>query len=231
MALNTTRRLVASLAVGIALAATVVLVDGSPALAAPTLHVSKTKGLADGEQITVYGTGFTASLQQIAIGQCIKNPTGPTDCNLSGGSQFTNADASGKTPTLTLKMAKVFSGHNCAGVGCVIAAQILPSTNTPEIVNANKASVTITFGSGGGTTTTSPTKTSTTSTKTATATSSKTTAAAAGATTTTNSAALPTTGPGLEWATMLMIGAALLLPGVGLIAMLPVRRRRIAQLR
>src|SRR5215510_2958463 len=106
----TMRRLAASVATGMVLAGTVVLVDGSPALAAPTLHVSKTSGLADGEQITVYGTGFTASLQQIAIGQCIKNPVGPTDCNLSGGSQFTNADASGKTPTLTLKMAKTFGG-------------------------------------------------------------------------------------------------------------------------
>jgi hypothetical protein len=231
----TTRRLAASAAAGLLVAGSIVLLDSSPALAAPTLHVSKTSGLADGEQITVYGTGFTASLQQIALGECIKNPTGPTDCNLSGGAQFTNADASGKTPTLTLKMAKSFSGHNCATEGCVIAAQILPSSASEEVVNANKASVTITFG--GGTTTTAPTKT-TTSTKSATATATSTTAAAGGATTgggsttsTTNAAALPTTGPGLEWATLLMIGAALLLPGVGLIAMLPARRRRIAQLR
>src|SRR5689334_1296999 len=88
----TTRRLLASAAAGVALAGTVVFVDGSPALAAPTLHVSKTTGLSDGEQITVYGTGFTKNLQQIAIGECVNNPTGPTDCNLSGGAQFTNAD-------------------------------------------------------------------------------------------------------------------------------------------
>ncbi|GID90800.1 neocarzinostatin apoprotein domain-containing protein [Amorphoplanes digitatis] len=214
-----TRRLAASAAAGLVLATMIVLVDGAPAAAAPTLHVSKTTGLADGEQITVYGTGFTKNLQQIALGQCIKNPKGPTDCNLSGGSQFTNADANGKTPTLTLKMAKEFSGHKCAGGGCVIAAQILPSTASEDVVNANKASVPITFGTGS---TKTPTPTATTS-------------PAAGATTGSTSAAgddnLPTTGPGLQWATILLIGAAFLLPGIGLIAVLPARRRRIAQLR
>ncbi|GIF26124.1 hypothetical protein BJ973_003394 [Actinoplanes tereljensis] len=215
------RRLAASAAAGLALATAVVLVDSSPALAAPTLHISKTTGLADGESITVYGTGFTASLKSIALGQCIKDPTGPTDCNLSGGAAFVNADAGGKTKTLTLKLAKTFDDHACGTSGCVIAAQILPSSNSEEIVAANKAQVKITFGS-----------TTTTKTTTAAATKTTTAAAAAGATTTsTGSAALPTTGPGLEWATMLMIGAALLLPGLGLIAMLPARRRRIAQLR
>ncbi|GAA2609399.1 neocarzinostatin apoprotein domain-containing protein [Paractinoplanes durhamensis] len=233
---SVTRRLAASAAAGLALATTVVLVDSSPAFAAPTLHVSKTSGLTNGQQITVYGTGFTAGLQSIALGQCIKDPAGPTDCNLSGGAAFVNADAGGKTPTLTLKLATTFSGHTCGTSGCVIAAQILPSTATPEVVEANKAQVAITFSSGG-TTTTAPTKTSTkTATATATATATKSTSATAGgggttSTTTAGSAALPATGPGLEWATMLMIGGALLLPGLGLIAMLPARRRRIAQLR
>jgi len=81
--------------------------------------------------------------------------------------------------------------------------------------------VAITFSSGTSTTTATSTRTST----------SPATAGAGSTTSTSGSAALPTTGPGLEWATMLLIGAALLLPGLGLLAMLPARRRRIAQLR
>ena len=54
---HTVRRLAASAAAGLVLATMVVLVDGAPAAAAPTLHVSKTKNLADGEQITATATG------------------------------------------------------------------------------------------------------------------------------------------------------------------------------
>ncbi|XVU21210.1 neocarzinostatin apoprotein domain-containing protein [Actinoplanes sp. CA-054009] len=232
------RSLALAAATGIAMAATVVLVDASPALAAPTLKVSKTTGLKDGEQITVSGTGFTKNLQQIAIGQCIKDVKGPADCNLSGGSQFTNADGTGKTPTLTLKMSKVFGGYDCTKVACVIAAQILPSSAPEETVNANRAAVAITFTTGGGTTTKTPTPSATTkspstgggTTKTSSASSSSTTTAAGGTggDSGTGGDALAKTGPGLEWATVVLIGGGLLLPGLGLIAILPARRRRMA---
>jgi hypothetical protein len=46
-----------------------------------------------------------------------------------------------------------------------------------------------------------------------------------------DSGALPKTGPGQEWATMLLVGSAFLLPGIGLLAMLPARRRRMAGFR
>ncbi|MFF5083777.1 neocarzinostatin apoprotein domain-containing protein [Actinoplanes sp. NPDC000266] len=227
------RSLALAAAAGITMAATVVLVDASPALAAPTLNVSKTTGLKDGEQITVSGTGFTKNLQQIAIGQCIKDVKGPADCNLSGGSQFTNADGTGKTPTLTLKMSAVFSGHDCTKVACVIAAQILPSSAPEETVNANRASVAITFTTGGGSTKT-PTPTATTKSPTSggTTTSASSSTTAAGGTGGddggTGGDALAKTGPGLEWATVVLIGGGLLLPGLGLIAILPARRRRMA---
>ncbi|SNY75278.1 neocarzinostatin apoprotein domain-containing protein [Paractinoplanes atraurantiacus] len=229
------RSLALAAAAGIAMTATVVLVDASPALAAPTLKVSKTTGLKDGEQVTVSGTGFTKNLQQIAIGQCIKDVKGPADCNLSGGSQFTNADGTGKTPTLTLKMSKSFGGHDCAKVACVIAAQILPSSAPEETVNANRAAVAITFTTGGGTATKAPTPTATTkspsagSTTTSSSASSSTTAAGGtGGDGSTSGDALAKTGPGLEWATVVLIGGGLLLPGLGLIAVLPARRRRMA---
>lgn len=204
------KHLILSFAIGILAAAAVVLVDGSPASAKPTLHVSKTTGLKSGQSITVYGTGFTKNLSNIALGQCIKNPATSTDCNLSGGAEFVDSDASGKTRTVTLKLATTFGGHKCGTTGCVIAAQLLPSSNPDSVVKANKVQVAITFTSG--TSTTSPTTSST---------------GAATGTTAADSDSLPKTGPGLEWATMGLIGTALLLPGLGLIAMLPARRRRM----
>ncbi len=109
---------------------------------------------------------------------------------------------------MTLKLASTFSGHKCGTSGCVIAAQLLPSSNPADVVAANKVQVAITFGSG--TSTTAPATGSTTSSDAA-----------------TDSGALPKTGPGLEWATIGLIGTALLLPGLGLLAMLPARRRRM----
>ncbi|MEV6300000.1 neocarzinostatin apoprotein domain-containing protein [Actinoplanes sp. NPDC051861] len=206
------RRLAAAVAVGLLCAGAVVFTVGSPAVAAPKLTVSKTSGLKDGDTVTVSGSGFTPNLKNIALGQCIKNPQTSTDCNLAGGAVFVNADSSGKTSKISLKLATTFDDHKCGTNGCVIAAQILPSAAEPAVVAANKAQVPITFTSSGGTTA-SP-KTSTT------------TAAAA-----TADEALPKTGPGLEWATMALIGSAFLLPGMGLLAMLPARRRRLATFR
>ncbi|MBO3743606.1 neocarzinostatin apoprotein domain-containing protein [Actinoplanes flavus] len=220
------RRLAASVAAGLICAFAVVLVDTAPALAAPELHVSKTSGIADGEKITVYGTGFKAGLTDLALGQCIADPATATDCNLTGGAEFVSTDGSGKTKTLTLTIAKSWSdGAKTCDDGCVIAAQLLPSSHSEEDVAANKVQVKISFGTGGGTTT-SPTATSTTtstSTKSATASSSKSSSAATGA--------LPKTGPGQEWATVVLIGSALLLPGIGLLVLLPARRRRVAGFR
>ncbi|GIE90281.1 neocarzinostatin apoprotein domain-containing protein [Actinoplanes regularis] len=200
------RRLAAAAAAGIVCAAGVVFLDVSPAAAKPTLHVSKTTGLKNGDTITVYGTGFTKNLENIALGQCVKNPSTSTDCNLSGGAEFVSSDGSGRTKTVTLKLATTFSGHKCGTSGCVIAAQLLPSSNPDDVVEANKVQVAITFSSGS-TSTTSPTATTGSDTG--------------------SSDSLPKTGPGMEWATMTLIGTALLLPGLGLLAMLPARRRRL----
>jgi hypothetical protein len=212
------RRPAAAAAAGLICAGAVLFVQPAPALAAAKLHVSKTTGIADGEKITVYGTGFTPGLTDLALGQCVKNPATATDCNLTGGAEFVSTDGSGKTKTLTLTITKSFSGKNCDN-GCVVAAQLLPSSHTPDEVTANKVQVEIKFGTGNAT-----------STKTATSTK-PATATATTATTDPDSGALPKTGPGQEWATMLLIGSAFLLPGVGLLVLLPARRRRIAGFR
>ncbi|BEL08110.1 hypothetical protein Q0Z83_063010 [Actinoplanes sichuanensis] len=213
------RRAAAAVAAGLICAAAVVFVQPSPALAAAKLHVSKTSGIADGEKITVYGTGFTPGLTDLALGQCVKNPATATDCNLTGGAEFVSTDTSGKTKTLTLTIQKSFSGKSCDN-GCVVAAQLLPSSHSAAEVAANKVQVTITFGSGTSTTT-----------ATATATATRSTTAAATGTTEEDPGALPKTGPGQEWATVVLVGSALLLPGAGLLLLLPARRRRIAGFR
>ncbi|GIH02428.1 hypothetical protein Rhe02_04950 [Rhizocola hellebori] len=185
---NLTRR-AAAFVLGI-LAATV-LFGASPAQAAPTLTLSKSTGLSDGDRITVNGSGFKPGLTQIAIGQCIAEVAGPTDCNLAGGAQFVNADANGKIPEVTLKLAVKFGNFDCTKRQCVIAAQILPSGNNAEDIAANKTSTRITFG----TATTSPSPT------------------------------LPKTGPGDEYVVITLAGSALLLCGIGVVLLLPRRRR------
>ncbi|GAB3850101.1 neocarzinostatin apoprotein domain-containing protein [Dactylosporangium cerinum] len=180
----------------------IVPLGAAPAWAAPTLTVSKTTGLTDGASVTVGGSGFTPNLKQIAVGQCIEEVKGPTDCNLAGGSQFVNADAAGKLPTVTLKLAQKFGTFDCTKRTCVIAAQILPSGGNAGEIAANKASVKLTFGAAAAATTTQ--------------------AAAA----TTEPTALPKTGPGDEPFVVLLAGSALLTLGVGLLVVLPARRRR-----
>lgn len=179
----------------------VVPLGAAPAWAAPTLTVSKTTGLTDGASVTVGGSGFTPNLKQIAVGQCIEEVKGPTDCNLAGGSQFVNADASGKLPTVTLKLAQKFGTFDCTKRTCVIAAQILPSGGNAGEIAANKASVKLTFGAAAQATT-------------------------AAATTAAEATALPKTGPGDEPFVVVLAGSALLTVGVGLLAILPARRRR-----
>ncbi|GIF98749.1 neocarzinostatin apoprotein domain-containing protein [Catellatospora citrea] len=174
----------------------------SPAAAKPVLTLSKSSGLSDGASITVNGSGFTANLKQIAIGQCIAEVKGPTDCNLAGGAQFVNADASGKIPPVTLRVAKQFGSFDCTKRSCVIAAQILPSSASDDVVKANATSTKITFGGAGGSSPvpqTSP-----------------------------GGGTLAKTGPGDEHWVIVLAGTALLLPGIGFLLLMPRRRRAVA---
>lgn len=140
------RRLAAAVAAGLLCAGATLFVTAAPAAAKASLKVSKTTGLKDGDSITVTGTGFTKGLTDLALGQCVKNPTGPTDCNLSGGAVFAKTDSSGKTEKVTLKLSKSFNGKECGTDGCVIAAQLLPSAHDDATVKANAVSVKIVFG-------------------------------------------------------------------------------------
>ncbi|MEV6968218.1 neocarzinostatin apoprotein domain-containing protein [Hamadaea sp. NPDC051192] len=187
-------------AAAVAALATVVLILPGTAWAASSLTLSKASGLADGERITVTGSGFTPNIKQIAIGQCIAEVAGPTDCNLAGGAQFVNADANGKIPSVTLKLSIKFGSFDCTKRQCVIAAQLLPSGASDDEIKKNKTSKKISFG-----------KTGSTASPKATGSSAPT---------------LAKTGPGDEHWVIVLGATALLLPGIGLVLLMPARLRR-----
>lgn len=126
--------------------AVVTLVAAPPAFAAPTLQVSATENLEAGQSITIEGSGFAPNLKGIAVGQCRVGYTGPSDCNLSGGATFRNADANGAIATVTVKLATSFGDIDCLKEQCIIAAAPLPTTSGPEEVAANTVEVPIYFG-------------------------------------------------------------------------------------
>lgn len=131
-----------------ALALVVVGLVNAPAsqAAGPSLDVSATDQLTDGQTITVDGSGFAPDLKGIAVGQCREGFEGPSDCNLAGGATFRNADSSGAFATVTIKLSPKFGDIDCATEQCVIAAEPLPTTSSPEEVAANSVAIPIYFG-------------------------------------------------------------------------------------
>jgi len=180
----------------------VVLVTAPPSFAAPTLNVSATTGLTDGQIITISGSGFDANLESIAIGQCKAGYVGPADCNTLGGAQFKNADASGNVASFTIKVAEKFGSTDCTKQQCVIAAAPLPTNTDAAKIKANTYIVNISFGAAA---TADPT--------------------AAATTQPTDTSTLPKTGAGDSMPVLMLGATALLAGGVGLMLLVPGRRR------
>lgn len=192
------------------------VVAAPPSFAAPSVTVSATTGLTDGQTVTVTGSGFDANLKGIAVGQCIEGFTGPTDCNLQGGATFRNADASGAIAEVTLKLAETFGTTDCTKVQCVIGVAPLPTNASDAVVAANTSVTKLTFGAAAEEETTAAAPT----------TSAAPTAAATTTTTEREAAAdLPKTGPSDSLPVMLIGASALLLTGFGMLVAVPRRRR------
>jgi hypothetical protein len=184
----------------------VVLVTAPPSFAAPTLTISATTGLSDGQTVTISGAGFAANLKGIAIGQCVEGYTGPGDCNLAGGAKFRDADASGNVASFTVVVKEVFGAHDCTKVQCVIAGAPLPNASDKATISANTFATKITFGAAASATTApSPTATATTATS--------------------DAGTLPKTGAGDSVPVLLLGATALLAAGIGLMLLVPGRRR------
>lgn len=198
-----------SRALAVVAALVVVLVTAPPSFAAPTLDISQTQGLSDGQTVTVSASGFAPNLKSIAIGQCISGYVGPADCNTVGGAVFKNADAQGNVAAFQIKVSEVFGGHDCTKIQCVIAGSPLPTNADEATIEANTYVAKITFGAAAAepsaTATTEPSSTETT---------------AAG-----DAGSLPKTGAGDSVPVLLLGASALLAAGVGLVLLVPGRRR------
>jgi hypothetical protein len=201
-----TRLTLLSRGLAAAAALLVVIVTAPPSFAAPTLKVSATTGLTDGQVVTISGSGFEANLSSIAIGQCKADYVGPADCNTSGGATFKNADATGNVSSFTIKVKEQFGSTDCTKEQCVIAAAPLPTNADDATVKANTYEVNISFGAAAADPSPSP---------------SATTASAPAD----SDSTLPRTGAG-DSVPVLMLGAsALLAAGIGVMLLVPGRRR------
>lgn len=195
------------------------------ASAAPKLTVSATSGLTDGQTIQVSGVGFAPNLKGIAVGQCKVGYSGPSDCNLSGGATFRNADGSGSIGTITLKMAAKFGSIDCTQIDCVIAAAPLPTSSDAATVKANTAIVPISMGGAQA----APVEEPPAAEPVAEAPAAEQPAAEVPADTSSSAGGdLPQTGAGDSLPVLVLGGSALLLTGLGVVLLVPLQRRRVA---
>lgn len=121
----------------------------APALAegGPALEISKTEGIAEGDEIKVTGTGFKPGLQGIAVGLCIEGYTnGLKHCDIQdSGAAFVAADGQGRLPELTLKVSAKFLEYDCLAQQCVVGAGPLPGAVPDSVQKANSVTTRLGF--------------------------------------------------------------------------------------
>jgi hypothetical protein len=111
---------------GITVAAFCVLgvVFGAPALAAsPSITVSPSTGLSDGQTVTVHGTGYTPNVHTINVVECPVSGASQNACDLTGGDAqlLQPADASGSF-TVHMPVRAKLGSVNCGVAACMIVA-------------------------------------------------------------------------------------------------------------
>ncbi|WP_157387670.1 neocarzinostatin apoprotein domain-containing protein [Nocardia terrae] len=135
----------AALALAAALAGPAAFAAADPGAPA-ALHLSATTDLAEGQRVTVSGSGFQPGLAAVAVGLCKQGFTnGLKDCDLDGGATFVNIDGEGGFKTLTLTLHARFKEIDCTRQQCVVAAAPLPGTEPAAVIQANSAAVTMSF--------------------------------------------------------------------------------------
>ncbi|TAM93253.1 MAG: hypothetical protein EPN43_01010 [Jatrophihabitans sp.] len=140
-------RLGAAAAGAVAAVGAAVLAFASPAAAAPSLTVTPSTGLTNGQSVTVTLSGFPANAGGINIVQCLASGTGAADCDVNDAQLGKTADASGSL-TVTMPVRSTFTGLgastpiDCTKQQCMIAANVGTSSNPNESAEAN-----ISFGS------------------------------------------------------------------------------------
>jgi hypothetical protein len=93
---------------------------GPASAAGPTVTVSPSSGLTNGQNVTVKGSGFTANYPQMVVVQCAATATGANGCNVNDV-KFPKADANGAF-TVTLTVRSKFGSTDCTKVECIVQA-------------------------------------------------------------------------------------------------------------
>ena len=91
---------------------------GPAAAAGPSITVSPSSGLTNGQNVTVKGSGFTANYANMVVVQCAASATGASGCNVNDV-KFTKADANGAF-TVTLTIKEKFGSTDCSKVECIV---------------------------------------------------------------------------------------------------------------
>jgi hypothetical protein len=91
---------------------------GPAAAAGPSITVSPSSGLTNGQNVTVKGSGFTANYANMVIVQCAATATGANGCD-TNDVKFTKADANGAF-TVTLTVRSKFGSTDCTKVECIV---------------------------------------------------------------------------------------------------------------
>ena len=112
------------------------IMSAAPASASPGLSVTPSSGLADGQSVSVYGTGFAADATNINVVQCQAGSTSANSCNIAGGQFFQHTNGSGAlTVSITVKAS--FGSVNCTKVTCMIVAHAGTDPNSGDTAMMN----------------------------------------------------------------------------------------------
>jgi hypothetical protein len=180
--------------------------------AAPSITITPSSGLTNGQSVTVSISGFSANVATINVVQCLSTGSSASSCNVADGKLFQKTNASGAL-TVTMTVRTTFGANDCTKSQCMIAAH-----EGTSATSGNNAQKNISFASAA-----KPTPTTTHATTASTPTSTSATAGGATSSAAAAGTAAPTgadTGTGVSTSPPLLaeLGAALavLLLAVGL---------------
>jgi catabolite regulation protein CreA len=116
------------------------------AQATPTISVSPSSGLSNGQSVTITGSGFTPN-SSVGVSMCDDPIVDGSSCDLSTA-KVSRSDGSGGF-TMTYNVVDTINGHTCVPSGCLIGGSNL------NVENEFSNQVSLSFGTGS-TTTTAP---------------------------------------------------------------------------
>jgi hypothetical protein len=98
------------------------VVLGGPAFAAsPSITVSPSTGLTNGQTVTVHGTGYTANVKTINVVECPVSGASQNACDITDAKLFQSTDASGSF-TVQMSVKSKLGTVDCAPAACMIVA-------------------------------------------------------------------------------------------------------------